>query len=227
MGTPEPPPRKHQHDTAYDANKRVRRFQVGWRTHRPWLRYDDASSTMWCTICKANAHRHADANGNFAVGTKSLQLTSVKSHEVTSSHKRESAAADAATRPAMESVAGRMLVSMNKALVDKLKLKFRTVHALAKHARPYTDYVWQCSVDERKGLIIGTDYRSDKSASEFAHHIAEVSHLVFLVLFLIIDRWSLTILRIFTISPSFRLEFIHRFIAHCHILSDGFSPDNP
>ena len=138
---------------------------------------------MWCAICKANAHRHADANGNFAVGTKSLQLTSVKSHEVTSGHKRESAAADAANRPAMESVAGRMLVSMNKALVDKLKLKFRTVHALAKHARPYTDYVWQCSVDERKGLIIGTDYRSDKSASEFAHHIAEVSHLVFLVLF--------------------------------------------
>ena len=180
MERPEPPPWKRQHDTAYDANKRVRRFQVGWRTHCPWLKYDDASSTMWCATCQANAHRHADANGNFAVGTKSLQLTSVKSHEVTSSHKRESAAADAATRPAMESIAGRMLVSMNKVLVDKLKIKFRTVHALAKHARPYTDYVWQCSVDERKGLVIGTDYRSDKSASEFAHHIAEVSYLVLL-----------------------------------------------
>ena len=118
----------------------------------------------------------------FRRGTKSLQLTSVKSHEVTSSHKRESAAADVATRPAMESIAGRMLVSMNKVLVNKLKIKFRTVHVLAKHAKPYTDYVWQCSVDERKGLIIGTDYRSDKSASKFAHHIMEVpvSYLVLL-----------------------------------------------
>ena len=146
----------------------MRRFQVGWRTHRPWLKYDDASSTMWCAICKANAHCHA--------------VKSVKSHEATSSHKRESAAADAATRPAMASIAGRMLVSMNKVLVSKLKIKFRTVHALAKHTRPYTDYVWQCSVDERKGLVIGTDYRSDKSAPEFAHHIAEVrvSYLVLL-----------------------------------------------
>ena len=101
-----------------------------------------------------------------------------KAHEATSSHKRESAAADAATRRAMESPAGRMLVSMNKVLVDKLKIKFRTVHALAKHARPYTDYVWQCSVNERKGLVVGTDYRSDKSASEFAHDIAEVSLLL-------------------------------------------------
>ena len=106
-----------------------------------------------------------------------MQLTSVKAHAATNSPKRESAAADAATRPAMESAAGRMLVSM-KVLVDKLKIKFRTVHALAKHARPYTDCVWQCSVDERKGLVVGTDYRSDKSASESAHHIAKVSLLL-------------------------------------------------
>ena len=156
---------------------------------------------MWCAICKANAHCHA--------------VKSVKSHEATSSHKRESAAADAATRPAMESIAGRMLVSMNKALVDKLKIKFRTVHGFAKHARPYTDYVWQCSVDERKGLVIGTDYRSDKSASEFAHHIAEVSYLVFLA----------GLLSYFAYFHYFSL-LSSLYIDSLHIISDDFSPDN-
>lgn len=84
-------------------------------------------------------------------------------------------AIEAAAKPAMESVAGKMLVSLNKVLHDKLVLKFRTVHALAKHDRPFTDYTWQCSLDELKGLKVGTDYRSDKAAADFAHHIAEVS----------------------------------------------------
>ena len=57
---------------------------------------------------------------------------------------------EAALKPSMESVAGKMLVQLNKALTDKLMLKFRTVHALAKHCRPFTDYTWQCSLDEIK-----------------------------------------------------------------------------
>ncbi|KAK2185095.1 hypothetical protein NP493_246g02021 [Ridgeia piscesae] len=52
---------------------------------------------------------------------------------------------------------------------------FRTCHALAKHARPYTDYVWLCNVDKRKGLDAGTAYRNDKQARLFTHHIAEVA----------------------------------------------------
>jgi hypothetical protein len=74
----------------------------------------------------------------------------------------------------MDSTAGKMLIALNKTLADKLVIKFKTVHALAKHDWPFTDYVWQCSLDQSKGLAISTDYRSDKAAADFAHHIAEV-----------------------------------------------------
>ena len=51
---------------------------------------------------------------------------------------------------------------------------FRTSHAIAKHQRPYTDYVWHCSLDAQKGLEVGNTYCNDKSAKMFIHSIAEV-----------------------------------------------------
>ncbi|KAK2169507.1 hypothetical protein LSH36_9g09065 [Paralvinella palmiformis] len=97
-----------------------------------------------------------------------------RAHELTASHKRETLAIEAASKPPMDSTAGKMLIALNKTLADKLVIKFKTVPALAKHDQPFTDYVWQCSLDQSKGLAIGTDYRSDKAAADFAHHIAEV-----------------------------------------------------
>lgn len=41
--------------------------------------------------------------------------------------------------------------TMNAKAFEKLKLLFRTSHAIAKHCRPFTDYVWTCNVDEIKG----------------------------------------------------------------------------
>ena len=72
----------------------------------------------------------------------------------------------------MDSKAGKILVTLNRALTEKLRIKFRSVHALAKHDRPFTDYIWQCELDELKDE---QDYRSDKAAADFAHHIAEIS----------------------------------------------------
>ena len=60
-----------------------------------------------------------------------------------------------------------------------ITLKFRSTYALLKHHRSYTDYVWMTKLDALKGLDTGTDYGSDKSASVFAHHIAEVIHSTF------------------------------------------------
>ena len=109
------------------------------------------------------------------MGTSSFQITSVKSHEQTLSHKREYLAVEAASKPAMDSEAGKILVTLNRALTETLRIKFRSVHVLAKHDRPFTDYIWQCELDELKGVNVRQDYRSDKAAADFAHHIAEVS----------------------------------------------------
>ena len=85
------------------------------------------------------------------------------------SHTRDTLAVEAAEKNPMESSAGQMLLSLNKALLAKLVIMFRTVHALVKHDRPFTDYKWQCCWDESKGLTVGQ--RTDKAAADFAHHI--------------------------------------------------------
>ncbi len=51
---------------------------------------------------------------------------------------------------------------------------FRTTHALAKKGRPFSDFVWQVELDEKKGTKVGTQYRTDKKCSEFASSIAAV-----------------------------------------------------
>ena len=67
------------------------------------------------------------------MGTSSFQITSVKSHEQTTSHKRECLAVEATSKPAMDSEDGEILVTLNSALTEKLRIKFRSVHVVAKH----------------------------------------------------------------------------------------------
>ena len=71
--------------------------------------------------------------------------------------------------------AEKILTTLTTPTFDRLCRLFRSCHALAKHARPYTDYFWMCDLDEKKGLDVGTSYRNDKQANEFTHHIAEVA----------------------------------------------------
>ena len=60
-------------------------------------------------------------------------------------------------------------------MLKQLAPLFRTCHALAHHARPFTDYVWQCRLDQVKGLNIGYNtYQNDKACKTFTHYIAEV-----------------------------------------------------
>ena len=70
-----------------------------------------------------------------------------------------------------------MLARMNRARLDRLCIKFRNVHALTKHHRPYTDFVWLNQLDKLKGIDIGgvAEHASDKTAATFAIFIGEVS----------------------------------------------------
>ena len=160
-------------DKDYNPGKRIRTIQAAWLVVRKCSGRD---GSMFCKICCTNVHQHAEP-GRFTVGTSSFQITSVKSHEQTMSHEQECLAIEAALKPVIDSEDGKILVTvtLNRALTEKLRIKFRSVHALAKHDRPFTDYVWQCELDELKGVNVGQYYRSDKAAADFAHHIAEVS----------------------------------------------------
>ena len=46
--------------------------------------------------------------------------------------------------------------------------------ALAKHNRPFSDYQWQCQLDETKGIKIGKTYRNCESGMQFTKAIAQV-----------------------------------------------------
>ena len=46
-------------------------------------------------------------------------------------------------------------IKMNAEAVEKLSKLFITCHALAMKSRPFSDFTWQCEIDEKKGLPIG------------------------------------------------------------------------
>ena len=177
------------------AHVRVRSFLPGWLEGIPWLWYvpktgdvvpadakpqakpttsPNANGIMYCMVCKANTHGHADTNCSFSKGSTSFYLTSITKHQDSLRHKREKEACNVAKAPKEKSVGFRMLEGMNKLKLDRLAIKFRTVHALAKHHRPYTDYVWMLKLDALNGADVGKEYCNDKAAAIFAHHIAEV-----------------------------------------------------
>ena len=62
---------------------------------------------------------------------------------------------------------------LGKATFDKMCKLFMNAHAIARHSRPYTDFVWMCTLDDLKGVQIGNTYRNDKLCATFIHHIAQ------------------------------------------------------
>ena len=69
--------------------------------------------------------------------------------------------------------ADRLLHKMDEKAMKQRMMQFRTAHAIAKKGRPFSDFVWQCNLDEAKGLDVGNLYRNRKQAHTFIHHIAE------------------------------------------------------
>lgn len=86
-----------------------------------------------------------------------------------------------------------MLAKMKKDKLDRTCVKFCTVHALAKHHHPYTDFVWQNQLDRLKGLDVGSE--RDKAAAIFAHHIGEVSKVDIFQLFFLCNLFALDLLK--------------------------------
>ncbi|XP_071795584.1 zinc finger protein 862-like [Asterias amurensis] len=73
----------------------------------------------------------------------------------------------------MDTAAGKALQKLNEKVYSQLVVLFRNMHAIVKQRRPFTDYLWLCELDERKGVDIGRTYRNDKQAVNFARLKAE------------------------------------------------------
>ncbi|XP_077862939.1 zinc finger protein 862-like [Saccoglossus kowalevskii] len=127
---------------------------------------------MFCDVC-----RKFKATGTYVTGCTNFKLDSIKSHSISASHTRNFARFEAMRAPPGHTVAEKSLLSMNKQVVSKLVILFKTAHGLAKRSRPYTDFSWMCDLDEAKGLVIGDTYRNDKRCKEFIEAIANTERI--------------------------------------------------
>ncbi|KAJ8300350.1 hypothetical protein KUTeg_021869, partial [Tegillarca granosa] len=131
---------------------------------------------MFCTYCKEfwGGKELKELAKIWVNVTSNFKIDSVKSHEITQMHKDALKAEKKNKTNVRQSEAGKALRQLNKAEYDKVSLRFRNAHAIAKHDKSFKDFIWLCNLDEAKGLDTGVTYKNDKSARLFVKHIANV-----------------------------------------------------
>jgi hypothetical protein len=174
---------KLERNKNYDKEKRARKFINSWRTKFPWVRYEEEAGLMFCTITeefaaapKAKVGGQSSRENTFVRGNDSHRVESLQIHNESDVHTTAAKAKENASRPTQleDTPLGVGARMMNVLASKRLSHLFRTAHALAVKSRPFTDFIWQCKLDELKGVDIGKTYRTDKKCKEFIDSIAEV-----------------------------------------------------
>jgi hypothetical protein len=177
-------------DTNYDKNKRVREWDPRWATDYPWVECDAVNNIMHCRVCRehkdlsdpSSAYVQSAGCSNFST-TSLNQHQKSKRHEKAANRERErqrKRKIDQVDVPVSESTddtpddADRALDMLNVSVASRVQHLVRNAHAIARNARPYTDFVWMCELDRSKGLDIGFTYQTDKYCRVFQSSIAEV-----------------------------------------------------
>lgn len=119
----------------YEAEKRQRKFQSTWQENRPWLDFVDG--LMFCTWCKIENV----PNCKFVTRSDHFRVDSVREHENSRWHKHyapkykaQTAATDSEDLTQQnDSETVRCLKQLYKADYNRLFIKFRNAHAIAKH----------------------------------------------------------------------------------------------
>jgi hypothetical protein len=151
--------------------KRKRTFQHSWLKEFPWLTYDEAVGKMYCTNCKLKSNND---NSPFVKGNENFKIDVIKTHASSRLHLKNANVISAEKNPVCQSQAAECLTKLKKAEYDKLVVKFRTVHCLAKCHLSFNLYKTICRLDQSKGLDVGKSYLNDKSAASFMSAIAQV-----------------------------------------------------
>ena len=115
------------------------------------------------------------AEESFVKGSTNFQSSALKRHEMENDDNKDAVRIEEAQKKMREKPeslpAEKMLIRMNEKTLKQLENLFHTAHALAKKERPFTDFVWQCDLDEVKGVDVGTSYRNDHQAKTFTEFI--------------------------------------------------------
>lgn len=149
-GVSQPSKRKRNDDDEEDEVRpqrtpSKRKFSEKWRfgdngAERDWLKYDDDAKLMSCSVCR----QYAKDNNSFVSGCKSMKLESIREHERSKCHIRCVSISRTQSEPLLASATVTALTAMSKQTSTKMKILFRTAHAIGKKARPFSDFEWMC-----------------------------------------------------------------------------------
>jgi len=116
-----------QRKQEYDRSVRIREFHPHWLKMFEWLEYHVTNGVgkMYCKIC-----RKYERIGTFITGCRTCKNESIRSHNMSNGHTKNTLNYEATQCKPGESRAEKALFSMNKAAVSQLGTLFR--NALAK-----------------------------------------------------------------------------------------------
>jgi hypothetical protein len=78
--------------------------------------------------------------------------------------------------PVEDSQAGKVQLQLNEHARKQLEFKFRNIHAVVKHNRPFRDYKWLNDLDREKGLDAPQTYSNWKTGTLFLENIADIEN---------------------------------------------------
>ncbi len=168
---------------SYEKDKRHRSFNRQWLKEKPWLVYDEENSVMKCSWCiqeselnQCNKKKTDGLKGpksQFVTGSANFKYGTINDHEKSSQHKEAVAKKRASEKPS-QTPAAQGLLALNEHIRKQLEFKFRNIHAVVKHNRPLTDFVWLNELDKAKGLDVGISYNNEKAGPKFLKNIADM-----------------------------------------------------
>ena len=77
---------KREANKKYDADTRKRGFVESWREGREWLEFSKTEEKMRCKVCRLHPRNDGDRKAAFFIGTSSLRIGNVTSHEESQAH---------------------------------------------------------------------------------------------------------------------------------------------
>ena len=125
---------------------------------------------MSCTWC---IDVHSESQKDYC--WTSAKVETLKLHESIKAHLKSVATIKGRTNIAKGELteAHKTAESLNKAVINKLTILFKSVHALCLARHPFSDFVWMSKLDRAKGLDIRWQtYLNANSGKEFAKYIA-------------------------------------------------------
>ena len=79
------------------------------------------------------------------VGSSTMKLETIVFHENSQCHKDCLIADGKVLEPLHQAPCVISLVNLPEAIKEKMAILFRTSHAIAKNARPFSDFKWMCN----------------------------------------------------------------------------------